>query len=290
MKPCSMPKPTRQIRREQQAFERRQAVYEKRYYRQVLSYIIKTYKSIADKYEKGQRWNDIDTLPLEKLLNKLYTTVTLEEAKIEYQKTVEPYLPKKKDIIDDLVELFTRFTDRNVFQIWRELLQQFISVRTTGRIVNITATTERKITNIISKGIENGEGAEVIARTIRREAGEVFNRNRALSIARTEVVTSMNQGKYLSAKSSPYVMVKRWSPVYQPGRTRASHLEFWDSEFIPLEQDFMVGIFDGGVRIGEEPALYPADLRLSARNTINCRCSLITQPAKRENGTLIRKA
>jgi len=283
-----MPKPTRAILLEQTAFERRQNVYEKRYQRQIFTYLRQTYFKIANAVEKGENWN-ISIEPILKVYNKMYTDVILVEAKMEWEKTVVPYLPKKKDIIDDLVRGITGLTDGNVFQIWRELLQQFIQVRTTGRIQRITETTQRKITKIISDGIANGQGNEVIARTIRKEAGAEFNKNRALAIARTEVVTSMNQAKYLSAESSPYVMEKRWSPVFQPKRTRESHIEFFNSDYIPLETEFTVGIYENGNRVGEEQALYPGDLKLSAGNVINCRCSLVTRPMKNANGGLIRR-
>lgn len=283
-------KPTRNQLRAQILFERRQAALEKKWSRIIRSFFVKSFNNIAKTYEKGGVWqSEIGGKTIERIYGRLYTEVTLEEARREWQDTVEPHLTNKKDFIDDLIQGVVRLSDSNVFLVWREILGRFIALRTTGRITRISDTTQRMITEIIEKGIKNGDGAEVIGRAIRKAGVGEFNRNRSVMIARTEVITSLNQGKFMAAESSPFVMEKKWMPVFQPGRTRESHILFFNSDFIDLKEHFTVGIFDGMVKIGDEIAMYPGDLSLSARNVINCRCSLITRSKRDSNNRLIRK-
>ena len=127
----------------------------------------------------------------------------------------------------------------------------------------------KMIKRLIEKGISEGLGARDIARTIRKDTG--FNRNRSLNIARTETITSANQGKYLAASSSPYVKQKKWLPTID-ARTRATHRAMTDAPYVDLTQDFFLQNMQTG---SLEAAQYPCDTRLSAGNTCNCRCIII---------------
>lgn len=283
-------KPTRQQLREQILFERRQAFFEKKWSKVFRSFFVKSFGNIAKVYEAGGNWRkEIAGDTIEKIYTRLYTEVTLSEAQREWQNNVEPFLDQKKDLIDDLIQGIVRLSEGNIFLIWREILGRFIALRTTGRIMRISEATAKIVTKIIEEGITNGDGEKEIARRIRREGRGEINKNRSLVIARTEVITSLNQGKFMAAESSPFVMEKKWMPVFQPERTRTSHILFFNSDFINLNEHFTVGIFDGKTKIGDELAMYPGDLALSARNVINCRCSLITRSKRDINGRLIRK-
>jgi uncharacterized protein with gpF-like domain len=271
-------------RSQQAAFERRHSFWEKRYSRQFFSYLKATYNQIASKIAKGEAW-EVDTAGAFKIYRKLYQTVSIDEGRRSYNENVKPYLPGKKDMIDDLVAILSNGRDDNtIVSLWRQLLNEFIDTRITGRITNISSTTERKITKIIEDALLRGEGSDVIARTIRREAGGAFNQNRSVSIARTETMTAQNQGRYLAALSSPFEQEKKWSPVLD-SRTRDGHANMYDDPFIDFKDEFFVRNSKGFLEVAQ----YPGDERLSAGNIINCRCSMMIRPKRGENGRLIRK-
>lgn len=262
------------------AFLNRQQIYEKRYRKRIYRYLQSVNYAVAKAIEQSQNTNiDINAYIKPNIINKiyldLYKYITIQEAKIGYSE-----LPgvKKKDIIDDLADLLSGFNEDAVpIRLWRGLIDEFVQVRIASRITEVDTTTRDRIARLIERGLEDGLGADEVARMIRRDIN--YNRNRSLAIARTETITSMNQGKFLAAKSSPYVMEKAWSPTID-ARTRITHASMNRNNFIPLDSSFEVGF---------EYALYPCGEGLSAKETVNCRCSLITRAKRGENGRLIRK-
>lgn len=303
-----MAKPTRNQIAQFRAYQRRQARYEKQYTKLFYAYLRKCYYSSARLIQKEGIQADyratFDDTKLERIFRQLYKNITLEEAKIAYKEMILPYESanrlqakvsgeeiEKKDIIDDLAEILSG-NNSNLIRVWRSLLDEFIEVRLTGRISRINQVTQERIAKIIEQGIFDGLGQEDLARLIRRQARESsINVVRSRAIARTETVVSANQGKYMSAKSSNLVMQKKWLPTIDartrdggPGR-EANHRIMFDKDWQPLEEDFRVPNALGV----EEMALYPGDPRLSAGNVINCRCSLVVQPVRDSNGSLIRK-
>lgn len=264
-------------------FNRRQQVYEKIYQKQFYNYLISVNNSVAKWIDKNGLVVDIDAFlkleNVEAIYRRLYTRLTLSEAKLSYSE-----LPsiKKKDFIDVLAGLLTVDTNDVPIGIWRRLLNDFLTVRIAGRIQEVNNTSRNRIAFLIQKGIDEGLGGREVARTIRQDRG--FNRNRSLAIARTETVTAMNQGKYLAAFSSPYVMEKKWSPVVD-ARTRLSHAAMKDVDWKDLTQWFWLANDKGML----EQAQYPGDNSLGASNVVNCRCALLTRAKKDINGRLIRK-
>lgn len=286
-----MPKLTRNQRQSFKLFERRQQLFEKRYQKAFFAYLRKTYFSAARYYEKNGRIDfDLinDNEHLEKIFRRLYNNITLEEAKNAYNEVIAPLSQdttqlKTKDIINDLIDILSP-NNRGLINLWQSLLDNFLTVRLTNRITLINATTNERISKIVEESIFDGLGAEETARKIRKEAKASLNKTRSRAIARTETVTAMNQGRYISAQSSSLEMEKKWSPALD-ARTRPSHRAMQDNPWIPLEQDFWLAN-DFGVL---EPAKHPADERLSASNVINCRCALMFRAKRDENGDLISK-
>lgn len=299
-----MPKPNRNHIAQFRAFQRRQARQEKIYTTRFFRYLRKCYYSAAREVEKNgfnaDTYAVLDYEQLSGLLTKLYRKIILDEAKIAYKEIILPYEESNrlqtKDFIDDIAELLGG-SNSNLIRMWRSLLDEFVEVRLTGKIQRINQTTQETIRKLIEKGLFEGLGQGDIARLIRNETrrlgsnGTSILMNRARAIARTETVVSANQGRYISALSSNLEMKKKWLPV-QDARTRdggpgreANHRIMANKDWIPLKQDFRVPD-EYGI---EENAKYPGDDRLSAGNVINCRCSVIFEPMRDSNGSLIRK-
>lgn len=279
-----MSKPTNKQIQEHRQFLNRQKVFEKKYQRQFYRYLASVNYAVARWInQNGFNLNPDQFLKyenVERIYRKLYTEVTISEATLQWESFNDGI--KQKDLLDDFARILSPGESQPI-SLWRRLLNDFITVRIAGRITEVNTTTRKRIAFLIEKGIEEGLGASEVATLIRKDRG--YNRNRSLAIARTETVTAGNQGKYLAAVSSPYIKVKKWVPVDQPERTRASHLDMLDRPFVELDQPFYVANADGFL----EQAQYPCDSSLSASNTVNCRCVIVLKNKTDENGRPIRK-
>lgn len=271
------------LRQQHKEFIRRQAVYERRYKKLFYGWLQSVNNSAARAYIDGTSY-DIQHSKLESIYRKLYNDVTINEATIQWNQFYDPSIKQQKDLIDALVGVFASNNTNDVpINLWRSLLSDFLTVRIAGRIASVEQTTRERIAVLIERGIAEGLGAREVAKTIRDDKD--FNRNRALTIARTETVTSANQGKYMSALSSPYVKMKKWLP-FTDKRTRPTHLDFIDRPFVEMDQMFYLQNMQTGAL---EEARYPCDSSLSAGNSVNCRCLVVFENKKDENGRLIRK-
>jgi len=281
-----MPKPTRQELLNHKKFLQRQAIFEKKYYKLFYKYLNSVNRFIAKSIEVNGFNIDFNQFlnndKVTSIYSKLYYDISIVEAKDTYNNEIK-LESGTKDIINDLVSILGVGADEgNLVSFWRSLLKDFISVRITNRITKVNDTTRRHIALIIQKGINEGLGAKEVASLIRKDTN--YTKTRALAIARTETITAGNQGRYLAALSSPYVMIKRWIPAID-ARTRISHRGMYDTPYIEMEQNFWVANSDGVI----EPGLYPCAETFTASNVINCRCAVSFKVKRDENGRIIRK-
>lgn len=271
------------FRQQHRDFIKRQKVNENKYKKQYYSYLTSVNNSAAAAYTNGSMAYDIQHNKLESIYKKLYTDVTINEATIQWHQFDDPQVKQQKDLIDVFASVFAPNTNDVPINLWRSLLGDFLTVRIAGRIAEVEQTTRKRIASLIEKGISEGLGAREVAKTIRDD--KQFNKNRSLTIARTETVTSANQGRYMSALSSPYVKKKAWLP-FADKRTRPTHLAMLDVPFVDMDQLFWLQNLKTGAL---ESAQYPCDNSLSAGNSINCRCLIVFVNKKDANGRLIRK-
>lgn len=271
------------FRQQHRNFIKRQKVYENKYKKQYYSYLASVNNSAATAYANGSMTYDIHHNKLESIYRKLYTDITINEATIQWHQFDDPQAKQQKDLIDVFASVFAPNNNDVPITLWRSLLNEFLTVRIAGRIAEVEQTTRKRIASLIEKGISDGLGAREVAKSIRDD--KQFNKNRSLTIARTETVTSANQGRYMSALSSPYVKKKSWLP-FADKRTRPTHLAMLDVPFVDMDQLFFLQNLKTGAL---ESARYPCDSSLSAGNSINCRCLIVFVNKKDANGKLIRK-
>lgn len=129
-------------------------------------------------------------------------------------------------------------------------------------ITKVTETTRNDIMTQLRAGVEEGEGIDRLARRIDGNI-EQSNRNRARTIARSEVIRASNAATTTTAENLDIDVEKEWIATLDSG-VRTSHLEA-DAQVVPKESSFTVGGF---------PAKYPGDPGLPARESINCRCTV----------------
>lgn len=134
-----------------------------------------------------------------------------------------------------------------------------------GTAEKISRTTIQEAQLVISKGLEAGDTTSVIARDILNTVGGVTSRNRAATIARTEVHKAANQSQHSSivkaSADSGLEIEKEWIAT-NDGRVRDAHRHA-DGQKAKVDDDF---------KVGGESMLFPGDRRASAKNVINCRC------------------
>lgn len=270
------------LRQQHKEFIRRQQVHERKYKKMYYAYLKSVNNAAARAYIEGGSYS-IQHEKLTAIYKKLYTDVTISEAEIQWNLFDDIPIKQQKDLIDVFAGIFAPNNNDVPINLWRSLLNEFITVRIAGRIAEVEQTTRKRVAVLIERGIEQGLGAREVAKTIRDD--KEFNRNRALTISRTETVTSANQGKYMAALSSPYVKLKKWLP-FADKRTRPTHLDFINRPFVEMDQLFYLQNMQTGALEG---AQYPCDSTLSAGNVINCRCCVVFENKKDAYGRLIRK-
>jgi SPP1 gp7 family putative phage head morphogenesis protein len=132
-----------------------------------------------------------------------------------------------------------------------------------NRLRGTVETTWHAVQEAIIDGEALGEGIDGIAKRI----GHVFEQAkgyRARMIARTETIGASNAASLQAADASGVVGKKTWLAASDP-RTRASHVSA-DGQTVDVKKAFQVGA---------SSMMHPGDPNGGARETVNCRCSMI---------------
>lgn len=119
----------------------------------------------------------------------------------------------------------------------------------------------------ITQGIMSGEGYSKIAKALRDDIG--IAKAQSLRVARTEAGRAMSQAgldSAMVAKDNGFKMKKRWSAT-KDTRTRDTHRHL-DGQSVDIDANFK----SSGC-VGQAPHLFVGVA--SAKENINCRCSLL---------------
>ena len=150
---------------------------------------------------------------------------------------------------------------------WLQWMEQYTLTKAGARIKSVTDYTLELVRRTISEAVNEGLGSKETARNIRKK-WQGIARTRAEMIARTEIVSASNRGALLGAQATGLDLVKNW--LATPGaRTRDSHLAA-NGQQVGLNEYFIVG----GERLEA-----PGDPNGSAAETVNCRCTIVFEPA-----------
>lgn len=141
-------------------------------------------------------------------------------------------------------------------------------------VADITEYTKEIIRQRLSEGLEAGQSYEETARTL---VDDEINTVRARRITRTESVRSANAGAVEGARKTGLLMRKEWVAV-QDKRTRHDH-RIADGQVVEMDATFNVN----GV-----PMSQPGDPKAPPKEVINCRCVVVFQPVRDNQGRPIR--
>jgi len=125
----------------------------------------------------------------------------------------------------------------------------------------ITATTEKRLREVIAKAIEAGDGPDVVARRL-RDVFKDAKTSRAKLIARTETGKAYNIGQ-LEAMKQVNIKTKAWLTA-RDEKVRPSHVDAESDGTIPINEMFSNGLH------------YPGDPSGGPDQICNCRCTLIS--------------
>jgi hypothetical protein len=263
-----MPRPTRKelaLARKLDALQRR---YEKRYEKQIFSALKKQMQPYlaAIKQADGNinRFDLITPAPIADVLENLYVVSGVAYADTMYDE-IQPPSKATKEILR---------------ASWRDYMRRFAIVNVTNVLTDINDTSKKLIVRLVSGGLKEGLGTIEIAKKIEDVIGSVF-RNRAKLIARTEMVKATNVAAMQSSQTSDFMYEKKWIPASDE-RTRMDHLAMLDSDWIPFDQNFIVGGFD---------MAQPGDSSqgAGADQICNCRCKVVFRIMRDVDGLPMRK-
>lgn len=147
---------------------------------------------------------------------------------------------------------------------------RYMAAFTARKVTGINDTTREQIRRSVRLGIEDELGTAQIARLIRERSGIEMARYRAATIARTETNSVANGATRAGLDALGIQATKRWVPA-SDARTRDTHRAMAGSDFIPLDEKFVVGGYALD-RPGDPDAPSAA-----AGEIINCRCALAYQ-------------
>lgn len=125
------------------------------------------------------------------------------------------------------------------------------------------AWSRRKINNVITQGILQGEAIPDIAKELSKVVGMEWNS--AVRNARTAITAAENAGRlgsYYDAQDMGIKMKKQWMATLDE-RTRQSHAEI-DGEIVDVDEAFSNGLMYPGDPDGGDPA-----------EIYNCRCTMV---------------
>ena len=193
---------------------------------------------------------NVSSTALKTVLNTMYLQVIQQEAKHEYlhllgEQKAKPVLPIAE---------------------WLRFAKRFLQVESSKAIVAITATTRTKVREVLKEAADAGKGIAETAKDMRTSITS-FNTRRSKRIARTELLGSVNYGSYIGAIATGLPLDKIWLAT-GGGRTRDTH-NAASGQQVDINGLFVVGGLE---------CRFPADPALSARERVNCRCTIIYKP------------
>jgi hypothetical protein len=161
-----------------------------------------------------------------------------------------------QELPDSVREAIGQFTDNLLQQpYWKDLTE------------NVRAD----LAESIRKGVEAGDSGADIAQRVKTVLGPTGSSTRAYRIARTEVTGALNAGSAVTRTElaeAGLLTGKRWLSI-SDGSTRAEH-KHANGQRVQPDEDFTVG---------GEKCSYPGDVKLSAKQRCNCRCTTVSVSA-----------
>ena len=199
-----------------------------------------------------------------------------EEIGTKHGKRVGRQINKQINQKDFTVDAFL-----NEFQ---KTLVKFLVDNEGSRITSVRKSYIQYLTQIISKGVEEGKTLSMIATDMEKLIkSRNFYRWQALRIARTETTAASNYAATVSSSVSGVLMDKVWVSALD-ARTRQAP----DSKFDHYHMNQVKVPLEDAFNVSGEKLMFPGDPKGSGGNVINCRCSVAQVVRRDSDGNIIR--
>lgn len=176
----------------------------------------------------------------------------------ELAKTLKPYLISFAQQAGDTTAARFGIT----FDLDATGVSKWVEARVRNTAEQINETTAADVAKQLSEAVANHESIRDMEGRIKNLFEETY-KNRARTVARTEVISTNNIATMEAAKQAG-MRSKTWFAALDE-RTRAWHAEA-HGQTVGINESFIVG---------GEPMQHPGDISASASNVINCRCTMM---------------
>lgn len=195
------------------------------------------------------------------MLNNEIGVVVTDLYKVAAEQALKKYKPNIKafgvdlDLVSQVLEYFKKF-----------LLEKVV--------LPISNTTRSRIDEVLQDAVRDGWTVDQAVKEL--EDTDIL-RNRAMMIVRTETVRALNFSQMAAADSEDVEMDKQWIAI-EDSRVRRSHSHAGvDGQRVAIDEPFSNGL------------MFPGDPTGSAKEVINCRCTLGYFARRDFEGNLIPK-
>jgi hypothetical protein len=241
--------------------------HEKRFARLFYRVLQENYFEIVENFLNGQPLEQIDTTSMQLVYQTLYIDIMQSEGALTWNENVQPILGERvnqKDVFDEVASVLAPQRISEMQGFWKRLMQGFLDTYISQRVLEVTRTSVKKVSEAIQRLRNEGLTDQEAARFI--QADKRARELRANTIARTEATTAMSKSQILALESSKLNWEKAWTAI-RDDRTRLDHFITDPSLWIGVKENFIIGGF---------PMAYPGDSTQGAPigEIINCRCML----------------
>jgi hypothetical protein len=233
-------------------------------------------------YSKVRRSAQADLKKYERLGVKIFTEALKEQAK-----PVVPLLPMQDAyvkfyqavFVDSATKEFNRirqdnrekkFLPDNFFlSTWLEFIKNWVIVNLGQLIFDVTDTSQKKVNEIVAKGIQDGLNPRQIEELLTEQIPDI---KRARAIARTEATRAYNEGKKRSAQDWANQTGTQLWKIWIHGGAKEPRIQHIQAQNKPIRFDQPFVFFTNGVQVLMDK---PGDLNGGAAQTINCSCVVV---------------
>jgi hypothetical protein len=215
--------------------------------------IYRAIKKFCDEYPNS------DPMLVVEAYRKVYSKIAYNEAEVAWDDQIQPVL---NGMLSKSAEQIGKL------YFWRNEIVRFFETIVRPIAISVADTTIKLLQELnITPETPRNQRRELLLDFLEKQKG------RSINLGRTATTHAMNKGEMIAMLSSGLPWKKAWVSI-KDERTRNAHVEMSASNYIALDQPFIVG---------GELMLFPADGSLGASigNIANCRCGMAFRLSRR---------
>ena len=206
---------------------------------------------------KLQAKENVPLLPMQEAYIKFYQTVFVDSATKEFNRIRQDNREKK-------------FLPDNFFvATWLEFIKNWVIANLGQLIFDVTATTQNRVNEIVSQGIQEGLNPMQIEDRLIQQIPDI---KRARAIARTESTRAYNEGKMKAAIDWANETGTELWKIWIHGGAKEPRIQHIQAQNNPKRFDQPFVFTNNGVEVLMDK---PGDLNGGPAQTVNCSCVVV---------------